>query len=54
MCGLGFGVEVEHHEDSIPKLKTPVVHTLQDIGRLRVPGWMIVLIRGTSISCTIW
>jgi len=34
----GFGVEVDHHEDSTPTLKTPVVHTLQDIERLRVPN----------------
>jgi uroporphyrinogen decarboxylase len=34
----GFGVEVEHHEDSTPTLKTPVVRTLQDIELLRVPN----------------
>ena len=33
-----IGVEVEHHEDSTPALKTPVVHTLDDIDRLRVPN----------------
>lgn len=33
----GFGVEVEHHEDSTPTLRTPVAHELEDIDRLRVP-----------------
>ena len=32
----GFGVEVEHYADSTPTLKTPVVHELEDIGRLEV------------------
>ena len=34
----GFGVEVEHHEDSTPTLKNPVIHTLKDIENLRVPN----------------
>jgi len=33
----GFGVEVEHHEDSTPTLKTPAIRSLQEIERLRVP-----------------
>ena len=33
----GFGVEVEHHQDSTPSLKIPVVRELADIERLRVP-----------------
>ena len=33
----GFGVEVEHYEDSTPSLKIPVVRELADIERLRVP-----------------
>jgi uroporphyrinogen decarboxylase len=33
----GFGVEVEHYEDSTPTLKTPAVQQLADIERLRVP-----------------
>ena len=34
----GFGVEVEHHEDNTPTLKNPVVHTLEDVERLRLPN----------------
>lgn len=33
----GFGVEVQHYEDSTPTLKTPVVQDLEDIDKLRVP-----------------
>lgn len=33
----GFGVEVQHYDDGTPTLRTPVVHELADIGRLRVP-----------------
>jgi len=33
----GFGIQVDHHEDSTPTLKAPVVHELEDIARLRVP-----------------
>jgi hypothetical protein len=33
-----IGVEVDHHEDNTPALTSPVVHTLDDIDRLRVPN----------------
>ncbi|MBI2928458.1 MAG: uroporphyrinogen decarboxylase family protein [Verrucomicrobia bacterium] len=33
----GFGVEVEHYADSTPTLKTPAVHELDEIFKLRVP-----------------
>jgi len=33
----GFGVLIQHHDDSTPTLKTPAVAGLEDIGRLRVP-----------------
>ena len=33
----GFGIEVEHCEDSTPTLKIPVVHELEDIDTMRVP-----------------
>ncbi len=33
----GFGVAVQHYDDSTPTLKTPAVHDLEDIHRLRVP-----------------
>lgn len=33
----GFGIQVEHYEDSTPTLKAPAVHALEDIVRLHVP-----------------
>jgi uroporphyrinogen decarboxylase len=33
----GFGVQVDHYEDSTPTLRTPAVTELEDIGKLRVP-----------------
>jgi uroporphyrinogen decarboxylase len=33
----GFGVEVEHYEDSTPTFRAPAVRNLADIGRLRLP-----------------
>lgn len=34
----GFGVEVTHHEDSTPTLKSPSVRELAEIAKLRVPN----------------
>ena len=33
----GFGLKVEHYQDSTPTLKTPAVRELEDIEKLRVP-----------------
>lgn len=34
----GFGVEVQHYENSTPTLKAPAVQDLEDVDRLRVPN----------------
>lgn len=34
----GFGIEVEHHPDGTPTLKTPVIKKLEDVYRLKVPN----------------